>query len=108
MHDTITLNNKKYALIPFAEYQKLVKNGGNAPSLPPRNSRGNYPALAVAEATIARTIVKRRVAAVLTQRALAELAKIRVETLNRAERGSSCRTFERFSGSSKRCDGRNQ
>jgi ribosome-binding protein aMBF1 (putative translation factor) len=99
MRDTITLNKKKYVLIPLVEFRKLVKSGGKAPSLPRRNTRGNYPALAAAEATIARTIVKRRVAAGLTQRALAELAGVRVETLNRAERGivtPDVRTLQRI------------
>src|SRR5439155_12488342 len=82
----------------LAEYRKLVNHGRKMPPLPAVNSRGNYPALAAAEATIARSIVKRRLAVGLTQRALAELAGIRVETLNRAERGTvtpDIRTLQR-------------
>src|SRR5437764_526499 len=107
MHNTITLNNKKYALIPLSEYRKLVKDRGIAPALPPKNARGNYPALAAAETTIARTIVKRRLAVGLSQRALADLAKIRVETLNRAERGivtPDVRTLQRIERALRRAE----
>jgi ribosome-binding protein aMBF1 (putative translation factor) len=99
MHDKITLKNKKYVLVPEAEYRKLMGNGQKMPGLPAKNARGHYPALAAAEATIARTIVKRRLAAGLSQRALAGLAGIRVETLNRAERGTvtpDVRTLQRI------------
>src|SRR5579862_264102 len=99
MHNTIMLNSRKYVLVPLAEYRKMMKGGQKMPALPTKNARGNYPALAAAEATIARSIVKRRVAAGLTQRALAEFAGIRVETLNRAERGivtPDVRTLQRI------------
>jgi DNA-binding XRE family transcriptional regulator len=84
MENTITIDRKKFVLVPQAEYKRLIKG---VPPLPPKDSNGNYPALAAAEATIARTIVRRREAAGLTQKALAEAAGIRVEILNRAERG---------------------
>src|SRR6266496_5717451 len=99
MHQTITLNARKYVLVPVTEYRKLASSGSRTPPLPPRNSRGNYPALAAAEATIARSIIQRRQAAGLTQRALAQAAGIRVETLNRAERGlvtPDVRTLQRL------------
>src|SRR5438046_4123105 len=100
MHSIITLNSKKYVLVPVHEYRKLTsRRSTTAAALPPRNARGNYPALAAAEATIARSIVKRRMAVGLTQRALAEQAGIRVETLNRAERGivtPDVRTLQRI------------
>src|SRR5438094_2829192 len=109
MHDTITLNSKKYVLVPLAEYRMLVKGGQKLPALPSKNARGNYPALAAAEATIARSIVKRRMAVGLTQRALAEQAGIRVETLNRAERGlvtPDVRTLQRIERALQRAQSR--
>ena len=48
---------------------------------------GNMPAVAFAEAAIARNIVRDREAVGLSQKELAEAAGIRVEILNRAERG---------------------
>ena len=97
MPNTITLNDRKYVLVPVDEYRKL--KSGKLPELPPKNTRGNFPALAAADATIARSILKRRRMAGATQRALANLAGIRVETLNRAERGlvtPDVRTLQRL------------
>ena len=56
-------------------------------TLPPKNSRGNFPAIAATDALIAQGLVRDRRAAGLTQRELARRAGIRVETLNRAEHG---------------------
>lgn len=83
--DTITLNDRKYVLVPVEEYDELVHQ--DIPPLPQKNSRGNYPAIATTDALIARGLVRDRQAAGLTQRELAQRAGIRAETLNRAERG---------------------
>src|SRR2546430_17482228 len=86
-------------MITHVDNRKLFKTDPKAHPLQQMNARVNYPALAAAEATIARTNVKRRVAAGLTQRALAGLAGVRVETLNRAERGMvtpDVRTLQRI------------
>jgi len=58
------------------------------PPFPASNSRGNYPAIATTDALIAQGLVRDRQAAGLTQTELARRAGIRVETLNRAERGA--------------------
>jgi DNA-binding XRE family transcriptional regulator len=55
--------------------------------VPEADEQGNYPAVAYARASLARKIIRGRVAAGLTQRELAELASIRVETLCRIETG---------------------
>jgi transcriptional regulator with XRE-family HTH domain len=55
--------------------------------LPPPDKNGNYPAVEYCRASIARDIIKDRVAAGLTQRELAKRAGIRVETLCRIETG---------------------
>ena len=83
MH-TIVIDKKKYVLVPEADYKLLVKG---VPELPAADARGNRPALAFAEATIARSIVRDREAVGLSQKELAIAAGIRVEILNRAERG---------------------
>ena len=84
--DTITLNNQTFVLVPEDEYERLIE--GTPPSLPPANERGNFPAIAATDALIARGLVRDRKAAGLTQKELARRAGIRVETLNRAERGA--------------------
>jgi DNA-binding XRE family transcriptional regulator len=50
------------------------------------DASGNMPAIGFARATIARGIIRDRTAAGLSQAALARLAHIRVETLNRIEK----------------------
>ena len=83
--DTIIFNNKTFVLVPKDEYEQLLQR--DVPPLPVKNSRGNYPAIAATDALIAQGLVRDRQAAGLTQRELARRAGIRVETLNRAERG---------------------
>jgi ribosome-binding protein aMBF1 (putative translation factor) len=82
---TIVLNDQKFVLVPEDQYARLTNQ--KAASLPAKNKRGNYPAIAATDALIAQGIVRDREAAGLTQRELARRAGIRVETLNRAERG---------------------
>jgi DNA-binding XRE family transcriptional regulator len=82
--NTIIIENKKFVLVPYAEY-KLMEKG--VPPLPPADAQGNRPAVATAEAMIARGIVRDRKAVGLSQRELAAAAGIRVEVLNRVERG---------------------
>jgi ribosome-binding protein aMBF1 (putative translation factor) len=82
--NTILIDNKKFVLVPFAEY-KLLEKG--VPPLPPADAHGNRPARATVEAEIARGIVRDREAVGLTQTELAAAAGIRVEVLNRIERG---------------------
>ena len=76
--DTITIKNKKFILVPEREFRRLARK-------PAR--KGNLPAVAFAEESIAQNIVERREAAGLSQKDLAARAGIRVEVLNRAERG---------------------
>ena len=81
--NTITIDKKKYVVIPEEEC-KLMMAG--PPPLPDKLSDGNYPALPAIEASIARGIVRDRQTMGLSQKELAQAAGIRVEVLNRAER----------------------
>src|SRR5206468_3296012 len=81
-------------LIEEAEYWRLARNAaaandlhGEGPPLPAPDRNGNVPAVAFARAVIARDIIRDRRAAGLTQAALARSAGVRVETLNRIEKG---------------------
>ena len=80
----MTIGRQKYIAVPEEEYKRLI---AKMPTLPRADSRGNRDAVKFAEASIARSIVRRRQAAGLSQKELANLAGIRVEVLNRAERG---------------------
>jgi DNA-binding XRE family transcriptional regulator len=68
----------------MGEYQRI--QSPKSP-MPPLNDDGTYPAVAAARVSIARTVIRQRSEAGLTQKALAEMAGIRVETLNRIEKG---------------------
>src|SRR5687767_14992505 len=57
----------------------------NLPSLPVPDARGNVDALEYLRASIARDLVKRRRECGLSQQALAEMAKVRQETVSRIE-----------------------
>ncbi len=84
IYDTLTLKGTRYVLVPEPEFKAMSKA---VPGVPSVDQQGNMPALAFADASIARAIVRRREAAGLSQKELAESSGIRVEILNRAERG---------------------
>ena len=83
---TLNMKGKNFVLVPEAQFKRLLSRR-ERPVLPPKNQNGTYPAVAAARVNIARTIIQRRRDAGLSQSALANAAGIRVETLNRIERG---------------------
>lgn len=84
-HATLKMNGRTFVLVPKDEYRELVS--GDKPAFPPANEDGTYPAIAAGRVVIARTIIGRREAAGLSQKALAQAAGVRAETLNRIEKG---------------------
>jgi DNA-binding XRE family transcriptional regulator len=83
-HATMTMNNEVFVLVPRREYEALT---ARLPELPPADAAGNVPAVAYGRATIARSIIKDRLAAGMTQKALADAAGVRIDTINRIEKG---------------------
>lgn len=85
----IQVDGREYVLVPRDEYERLTKLAkvGEMPAFPNPDSEGNYPAVEYLRASIARSIVGDRVKAGLSQRELARLAGVRVETLCRIETG---------------------
>lgn len=81
---TITIDQKKYVLIPKEEYDRLSATA-NLPSLPEPDERGNYPASKYMRALLARKLIQRRTALNLSQRDLAEKACVRFESICRIE-----------------------
>lgn len=57
------------------------------PSLPERDAGGNRPAIATAQAVLARQVIRARQAMKLSRRELAQRAGISAETLARIESG---------------------
>ena len=86
---TIVVDGKPYVLLPRDEFDKLttLAKAADLPPLPTPDAEGNYPALEYARVSLARKIIRDRVAMGLTQRALAKLAGISVEHLCRIETG---------------------
>jgi DNA-binding XRE family transcriptional regulator len=85
----IEFDGKPYVILPRDEYDRLttLAKAANLPPLPEPNANGNYPAVEYARASLARKIIRDRVAAGLSQRQLALRAGVRVETLCRIETG---------------------
>ncbi|MFZ1932327.1 MAG: helix-turn-helix transcriptional regulator [Thermoguttaceae bacterium] len=83
---TVTLAGQRFVIVPEAEYRQVAGDTKELP-FPPRDARGNYPAAEALQVSIARSIVRGRRKAGLTQVELARLAGIRTETLNRIEKG---------------------
>jgi DNA-binding XRE family transcriptional regulator len=86
---TIMVDGKPYVLLPRDEYEKLttLAKAADLPPLPKPDAKGNYPAVEYARASLARKIIRDRVAVGLSQRKLAELAGISFEHLCRIETG---------------------
>ena len=86
---TILFDGKPYVIVPRDEYDRLttLAKAAELPALPEPDAQGNYPAVDYARASLARKIIRDRVAAGLSQRELAGLAGVRVETLCRIETG---------------------
>jgi DNA-binding XRE family transcriptional regulator len=85
-YQTITLAGQRFVIVPEMEFSRLSQESKELP-LPGRDARGNYPAAEALQVSIARSILRGRRAAGLTQVELAKLAHIRPETLNRIEKG---------------------
>ena len=105
---TILLEGKPYVVLPRDEYDRLatLAKAGELPPLPKPDAQGNYPAVEYARASLARKIIRGRVAAGLSQRELALRAGIRVETLCRIETGKhtpSVPTVEKIDQALRRC-----
>ncbi len=86
---TTLLEGKPSGVWPRDESERLttLAKAGELPPLPEPDAHGNYPAVEYARASLARKIIRDRVAAGLSQRDLAMRAGVRVETLCRIETG---------------------
>jgi len=85
---TLNILGRKFVLLPEKEFHKLTgRTVAESPRLPMPSSDGVYPAAGAMRAMMARKIIAARKAVGLSQAALARSAGIRVETLNRLEKG---------------------
>ena len=89
---TVILGKKQFVILPRAEFDRLCEKAGvkgdvELPPLPQADKDGTVPAVEYGLASVAREIVKRRWECQLTQTELSARAGVRLETLNRLERG---------------------
>jgi DNA-binding XRE family transcriptional regulator len=86
---SIMVDGKPFVILPRDDYDRLatLAKAAELPPLPQLDAHGNYPAVAYARASLARKIIRDRAAVGLSQRELARLAGVRVETLCRIETG---------------------
>ena len=85
MTGMLNIDGKQYAVIPLDECARLT--GQALPDLPEADAKGTRRAREAIRATIARSVIQRRLKAGLSQAALAERAGIHAETLSRIETG---------------------
>lgn len=85
---TLEIRGEPFVLIPKREFdawsQQLMNIG---PPLPAADQNGNRPAVPAMLALLARKLLRRRLAAGLSQQELAKVASVRVETISRLESG---------------------
>lgn len=87
---TLELGRKQYVVIERSEYDRLTVKAAEAdalPPLPPADAEGNVPAIAFGRALLARKLITARRKAGMTQSELARRAGVRIETVNRLEKG---------------------
>ncbi|MGA2498596.1 MAG: helix-turn-helix transcriptional regulator [Tepidisphaeraceae bacterium] len=84
---TLNVPGGQIVVLSRKEFDQLAEKAGIFPALPPEDRDGNSDALAFMDATIARTLIRRRIEAGLTQKDLAKLAGVRLETISRVESG---------------------
>ncbi|HYE19310.1 MAG TPA: helix-turn-helix transcriptional regulator [Tepidisphaeraceae bacterium] len=86
---TVSIKGRKFVMVPANEYRRMLRASASAVPTPEAAvPAGSVPALAFADSTIASGLIRDREAVGLTQRELARRAGMRVEVLNRAERGA--------------------
>jgi DNA-binding XRE family transcriptional regulator len=91
---TLNVPSGQIVVLTRDEFDRLAEKAGIFPPLPPEDERGYSDALSFMDASIARTLIRRRIEAGLTQKALAKLAGVRLETISRLESAKHSPTRE--------------
>ncbi len=95
---TVTLSGERFVILPEAEFLRIAGEPRD-PELPPANVDGNYPAIEIARALMARKMIRARKSLGWSQVELARRAGVRPETINRieqAKRSPNLVTFDKL------------
>lgn len=84
---TLVLGGERFVILPEAEFARLLGEPIE-PELPAALPDGNYPAVETARILLARDLIRSRRALGWSQAELARRAGVRVQTLDRLERGT--------------------
>src|SRR6266545_4594194 len=84
---TVKIQGKELVILPRKDFDILMERAGRLPPLPKPAKDGSVPALDFARADIGREVIRRRIAAGLTQQQLAKSVGVRSETISRLEAG---------------------
>jgi len=91
---TFNVPEGQIVVLAKAEFDRLAEKAGIFPPFRPEDADGNSDAFAFMDASIARGLIRRRIEAGLTQKALAKQAGVRLETISRLEGGKQSPTRE--------------
>jgi DNA-binding XRE family transcriptional regulator len=81
----VKIDGKELVIMSRSDFDSLMEKTGVMPRLPKPAKDGSVPALPFAAADIAREVIRRRIAAGLTQQELAKRVGVRPETISRLE-----------------------
>jgi DNA-binding XRE family transcriptional regulator len=88
VEQTLTIKGERFVLLEEREYQALRTAAEHGlPPLPPADAHGHVSAVEYSRVSLARKMILARRQAGLTQGELAKLAGVRLETINRLEKG---------------------
>mgnify|MGYP002868262411 CR=1 FL=1 len=84
---TISIANDELVVLSRKDFNRLMEKAGMLPARPRRDARGNVPARAAIDVSIARDLVTDRIRRGWTQTELARRSGVRMETISRVESG---------------------
>ncbi|MFI5379258.1 MAG: helix-turn-helix transcriptional regulator [Tepidisphaerales bacterium] len=84
---TISIANDELVVLSRKDFDHLMEKAGILPAHPRRDARGNVPARAAIDVSIARDLVNDRIRHGWTQTELARRSGVRLETISRIESG---------------------
>lgn len=103
----LVIEGKRFVLVRESEYEQLCREAkrigdhaeSDLPAFPKSDAHGNYPAVEYTRVSIARDLIRQRKSLGLSQSQLADMARVRQETISRiegAKHSVSVRTYDKL------------